>query len=154
MAIRFASEGIDGFNDMGLNPRVLFVSSRSPFLAPFGFALLPAIRMSKPDMEELRQGTRGVETRRGRWLRESLVVPQVALALVLMMQVAFIGRVTWRLHYMDRGFDSEQVLTFRMNLTEAGIPTERPHSASIRPRSSVSGRCPAWSVPPPPIAFR
>ena len=34
------------------------------------------------------------------------------------------------------------------------IPTERPRSASMRPRSSVSGRCPAWPVLPPPIAFR
>ena len=141
--IRFASEGIDGFSDMGLNGRVLAVSLALTLLAPLGFALLPAIRMSSPDMEELRQGTRGAETRRGRWLRESLVVPQVALALVLMMQVAFIGRVTWRLHNMDRGFDSEQVLTFRMNLTEAAYPdgaaTQRFYTSALERIRSVPG---------------
>ena len=56
-------------------------------LAPLGFALLPALRMSRPDMDELRQGNRGAETASGRRLRESLVVAQVALALILMTQV-------------------------------------------------------------------
>ncbi len=57
-------------------------------LAPLGFALLPALRMSRPDMDELRQGNRGAESTKGRRLRESLVVAQVALALILMTQVA------------------------------------------------------------------
>ena len=119
VAIRFASAGADGFRDMSLNGRVLAVSLVLSLLAPLGFALLPAVRVSKPDMEELRQGNRGLETRQGRWLRESLVVAQVALALILMTQVGLIGRTTWRLHYMDRGFDASQVLTLRMSLAEA-----------------------------------
>ncbi len=110
----------DDFSDMGLNFRVLTVCVAVALVAPLGFALLPALRMSRPDMEELRQGNRGLETPRGRRLRESLVVAQVALALILMIQVALIGRTTWRFHNMDRGFDAAQVLTLRMNLSEAG----------------------------------
>ncbi len=122
VAVRFASAGAEGFRDMSLNGHVLAVSAALTLLAPLGFALLPALRMSKPDMEELRQGNRGAETRIGRRLRESLVVAQVALALILMTQVALIGRTTWRLHYMDLGFESAQVLTLRMSLAEAGYP--------------------------------
>ena len=70
-------------------------------------------------MDELRQGNRGAESTKGRRLRESLVVAQVALALILMTQVGLIGRTTWRLHYLDKGFDPTQVLTLRMNLAEA-----------------------------------
>ena len=119
VAIRFAGTGIEGFSDMGLNGRVLGVALVLTLLAPLGFALLPALRMSKPDMDELRQGNRGAETARGRRLRESLVVAQIALALILMMQVGLIGRTSWRLHYMHKGFDPAQVLTLRMNLAEA-----------------------------------
>ena len=75
--------------------------------------------MSRPDMDELRQGNRGAESTKGRRLRESLVVAQVALALILMTQVGLIGRTTWRLHHLDKGFDPAQVLTLRMNLAEA-----------------------------------
>ena len=105
---------------MTLNSRVLGIGIAISVLAPLGFALLPALRMSRPDMDELRQGNRGAESTKGRRLRESLVVAQVALALVLMTQVGLIGRTTWKLHHLERGFDPTQVLTLRMSLAESG----------------------------------
>ena len=119
IAIRFASTNIDGFAEMGLNGRVLAASIALTCAAPLGFALLPALRMSRPDMDELRQGNRGAESTKGRRLRESLVVAQVALALILMTQVGLIGRTTWKLHHLEKGFDPAQVLTLRMNLAES-----------------------------------
>ncbi len=71
-------------------------------------------------MDELRQGNRGAESTKGRRLREALVVAQVALALILMTQVGLIGRTTWKLHHLDKGFDPAQLLTLRMNLAETG----------------------------------
>lgn len=117
-AIRYVSVNVDGFADMTLNGRIVMVGIALALVAPLGFALLPAWRMSRPDMEELRQGNRGAESTGGRWLRESLVVAQVALALILMTQVGLIGRTTWRLHYTDKGFDPARLLTLRMNLSE------------------------------------
>jgi putative ABC transport system permease protein len=118
IAIRYASANLDGFGEMGLNPRVLAMGVALTLIAPLGFALLPAVRLSRPDMDELRQGNRGAESTKGRRLRESLVVAQVALALILMTQVGLIGRTTWKLHHLDPGFDPAQVLTLRMNLAE------------------------------------
>jgi predicted permease len=118
VAIRFANPELDGFADMALNGRVLAVGIALTLAAPLGFALLPALRMSRPDMDELRQGNRGAESAKGRRLRESLVVAQVALALILMTQVGLIGRTTWKLHHLDKGFDPAQMLTLRMNLAE------------------------------------
>ncbi len=43
----------------------------------------------------------------------------MALALILMTQVGLIGRTTWKLHHLDKGFDPAQVLTLRMNLAES-----------------------------------
>jgi putative ABC transport system permease protein len=116
--LRVVSANIDGFGEMGLNVRVLAIGIAISVLAPLGFALLPALRMSRPDMDELRQGNRGAESATGRRLRESLVVAQVALTLILMTQVGLIGRSTWKLHHLDRGFDPAQLLTLRMNLAE------------------------------------
>ena len=103
---------------MDLNVRVLAIGVALTLAAPLGFALLPALRLSRPDMDELRQGNRGAESTKGRRLRESLLVLQVALALVLMTQVGLIGRTTWKLHHLDKGFDPAQVLTLRMTLAE------------------------------------
>jgi putative ABC transport system permease protein len=118
-AIRFASENSEGFAEIGLNGRVLAIGVALSLLAPLGFALLPAMRMSRPDMDELRQGTRGAETTRRRRLREALVVAQVALAVIMITQVGLIARTTWRLHHADKGFDPAQVLTLRMSLAES-----------------------------------
>lgn len=119
LAMRFVGGDMDGFSEMTLNGRVLAAAVALTLLAPFGFALLPALRMSRPDMDELRQGNRGAEATRSRRLRESLVVAQVALALILVTQVGLIGRTTWRFHNLEKGFDPAQVLTLRMDLPEA-----------------------------------
>jgi putative ABC transport system permease protein len=118
LVIRYVGGDLDGFSEMSLNVRVLSAAVALTVLAPFGFALVPALRLSKPDMDELRQGNRGAETSRGRRVRESLVIAQVALALMLMTQVGLIGRSTWKLHNLEKGFDPAQVLTLRMDLPE------------------------------------
>jgi hypothetical protein len=73
-----------------------------PFISRGWHLLALALRMSKPDMDELRQGNRGAETRRSRRLREALVAVQMAFAVALMTQVGLIGRTTWQLHYLDK----------------------------------------------------
>ena len=121
-AVRASSPNAQGFSEIALNGRVLGAGLAVTLIAPLGFALLPALRMSRPDMDELRQGARGAETPKSRRLRESLVVVQVALALVLMTQVGLIGRATWKIHHAERGFDPAQLLTLRMSLAESEYP--------------------------------
>lgn len=117
IAIRYASAN-SGFGEMDLNARVVAISIALTLFAPLGFALMPALRLSRPDMDELRQGNRGAESTKGRRVREGLVIAQVALALILMTHVGLIGRTTWKLHHLEKGFDPSGVLTLRMNLAE------------------------------------
>ncbi len=156
--LRFAGNAIDGFSDMTVNVRVLAAGIVLILLAPLGFALLPALRMSKPDMDELRQGNRGAESTGGRRLREGLVVAQIALALVLMTQVGLIGRTTWRLHYLERGFDADRLLTMRMNLAEASYG-EPPnvhdfYSRALERIQAVPGVVSAGTTTHVPVADR
>lgn len=119
MAIRLVGSDMIAFSQMTVNGRVLGAAVAVAFVAPFGFALLPAIRMSTPDIEELRQGTRGGDTGRGRRLREVLVSVQMALAMILMIQVGLLIGATWKIHNLEKGFDPAQVLTLRIDLSSA-----------------------------------
>ena len=157
-AVRFFSAQTEGFADMALNGRVVAFSIALTLLAPLGFALLPAWRMSRPDMDELRQGNRGAESTKGRRLRESLVVAQVALAIVLMTQVGLIGRAVWRIHHLEKGFDPAQVLTLRMNLAESDyrdLPSVHDfYARAIERIQAVPGVTSAGTINALPIADR
>lgn len=118
LTMRRVGIGTEGFADVQLNARVLAMGVLVALATPLGFALLPAWRLSKVRIEELRIGSRGTENPRARRLREALVVLQVAFVLVLVTQVGLIARTTWRLHGLEKGLDPEQVLTLRIELPE------------------------------------
>ncbi len=80
------------------------------------FGVVPALRASRGDLVgRLKEG--GGSTRRGRRVlgldtRGALVGAQVALALVLLVGAALLGRSTQRLLDVDLGFDAPDLLTF------------------------------------------
>jgi putative ABC transport system permease protein len=158
IALRYVSANVDGFAEMTLNGRVLAIAIAISILAPLGFALLPALRMSRTDMDELRQGNRGAESAKGRRLRESLVVAQMALALVLMTQVGLIGRTTWKMHHLERGFDASQILTLRMNVTGSeysdGAAAHEFYSRVLERIHAVPGVVSAGTITALPISDR
>ena len=141
--LRLAGANLDGFAEMTLNGRVVAIGIALSVLAPLGFALMPALRLSRPDMDELRQGNRGAESTRGRRLRESLVVAQVALALILMTQVGLIGRTTWKLHHLERGFDADRPADAANEPRRVGVIATPPQrTISTRERSIGFGAFP------------
>jgi predicted permease len=80
------------------------------------FGVVPALRASRGDLVgRLKEG--GGSTRRGRRVlgldtRGALVGAQVALALVLLVGAALLGRSTQRLLDVDLGFHAPELLTF------------------------------------------
>ncbi len=130
VGLLIASWGIDGirwlagpdFAQSGLNGRVVLVGAVTSFVVPFAFALFPALRSSRPDPIHLGEGARLVGAGFGRRARGILVGVQVALAMVVMIQVVLVGRTAWNLRTAEYGFDPAQVMTFRMELPEAKYP--------------------------------
>ena len=80
------------------------------------FGLVPALKTSRPDIvSELKEGGRSAETSgpRATRLRSTLVVVEIALALVLLVGAGLMMRSFLELRRLDPGFDPRGVLTFR-----------------------------------------
>jgi putative ABC transport system permease protein len=82
------------------------------------FGLVPALQASKSGLNELlKEGSRGsTGGARRASLRRSLVVTEVALALMLLIGAGLMLRSFQRLQAFDPGFRADNVLTVRMNL--------------------------------------
>jgi putative ABC transport system permease protein len=85
------------------------------------FGLLPAFQASNPQLvDALKEGGRtGAGGAKGQRMRNSLVVAEVALALVLLIGAGLMMRSFMYLQRTDIGMDPSRTLTFRVGLPEA-----------------------------------
>ena len=88
------------------------------------FGLAPAWTVSRSSLEGvMRQGARGPsEARRGRRLRNSLIVAEVALALMLLVAAGLMLTSFRRLLEQEPGFRPQQVLTLKVSLPTSRYP--------------------------------
>jgi putative ABC transport system permease protein len=92
------------------------------------FGLMPALRASRPDLQQvLRDGGRSQTGFRGR-LRSVLVLAEVALALVLLIGAGLLVRSFSALLAVDPGFEPKGVLTVRIELPESKYPDDQTRS--------------------------
>ena len=118
----------ESFGAVAVNARVVLAAVVMAFLASLGFALLPAIRWSKVSVSALNQGSAGAgEHRSAQRLRHSLVAVQMAIAVVLLVQVGAFARTAWTFLTLEKGFDDTHLLTFSLELT----PAQYADAASI-----------------------
>jgi putative ABC transport system permease protein len=90
------------------------------------FGLLPALQASHPHLvDALKEGGRtGSGGAKGQRVRNSLVVAEVALALVLLIGAGLMMRSFMNLQKTDLGMDPSSTLTFRVGLPEAQFPAK------------------------------
>ncbi|MEY2556830.1 MAG: hypothetical protein QOE34_255 [Verrucomicrobiota bacterium] len=88
------------------------------------FGLLPALQASRPHLvDALKEGGRtGAGGTKGQRMRNSLVVAEVALALVLLLGAGLMMRSFLKLQKTEIGMDPSNTLTFRVGLPEAQFP--------------------------------
>ena len=113
------------FNEVTINARAFGLGVLISFIAPFVFGLLPAFRSSAPTAQELRDGQTQASGARGVWIRQGLVVGQVALAFLLAIEIALLVRTAWSLNNIEKGFDANNVLTLRVDLPAAKYAESR-----------------------------
>jgi putative ABC transport system permease protein len=115
-------------HEIGLNPRVLLYTVAITVFTGIIFGLVPALQSSKPNMiDTLKEGGRSGTAGKGARLRKSLVVGEVALALVLLVSSALLVKGFVRIRLADLGFDRSDVLSMQIMLTEH----EYPDSSSV-----------------------
>jgi putative ABC transport system permease protein len=88
------------------------------------FGLVPALQSSSPQLvDALKEGGRtGAGGTKGQRMRNSLVVAEVALALVLLIGAGLMIRSFMYLQKTDIGMDPSRTLTFRVGLPDAQFP--------------------------------
>jgi putative ABC transport system permease protein len=83
-------------------------------LTSFLFGIIPALRLSKVDLNEsLKEGVRTAGARNR--LRPALVVAEVALAMVVLVGGGLMIKSFWRLAHVDPGYEPEGVLTAQID---------------------------------------
>jgi putative ABC transport system permease protein len=109
--------------DIGLDPRVFLYSLFVSLCTGVLFGLAPALQVTRTDVtESLKDGTRGTHSRR-RGLREVLVVAQISVALLLLTGAGLLITSFYRLINVDPGFDTENIISARIDLPRARYST-------------------------------
>jgi putative ABC transport system permease protein len=104
--------------ESGLNLQVLVFTAFVAVLTSVLFGLVPALQAAKPELAaSLKEGGRsGTETlARGR-LRSTLIVTEMALAMVLLVGAGLLLRSFLGLGRVDPGFAKDHVITFGLDL--------------------------------------
>ena len=105
-------------NEIALDLPVLAFSLVVSVMAGVAFGVAPAWYASRNDLlAGLQENSRTVsDTPSGRRLRNSLVVAEMALALVLLTGAGLLLNSFWRLVRLNPGIDTTNVVSFMMNL--------------------------------------
>ncbi len=142
-------------NDIHIDLTVFFFTIALSLLTGIGFGLVPALRMSSPRLEEELRDESGIGGgRRRRRTLSTLIVGEVALALVLLVGAGLMVRSFVALNSVDPGFDPHGVVGARIRLTPARYPTpeSRAHFfdqllANLRSRPGVTDATVARTLP-------
>jgi putative ABC transport system permease protein len=103
--------GLPTLTSAGLDGRVVTYALLVSLATGIGFGIVPAFRLSKSQLHDtLKSSTRGTTSGASR-LRDSLVVAEVALTVILMSGALLFGRSLLRLLAVDPGFRVEHVVT-------------------------------------------
>ena len=88
------------------------------------FGLFPAFQASQLELNEVlkNSNSHGTTPRRSNRIRQTLVVGQIALALILLTGAGLVVKSFWRLQAVDSGMKSEHLLTAGLSLSFADYP--------------------------------
>ncbi len=111
-----------------IDGRVLGVAATLTLLTGFVFGLLPALRGSRPNLETTLRGGE-VSAGRGSYGRVpgSLVIVEVAFAVILLVGAALMTRTLANLSAIDPGFDPDGLVVMHVALPSDRYPTLAAH---------------------------
>ena len=123
--LKASPDAIPRAQEIGLDNRVFLFTFGISILTGLIFGLIPAWHASKVDVHEtLKDAGRGNSGSR-QWLRSSLVVTEVAAALVLLVGAGLLIRSFYRLHQVNPGFSYERLWSANITLPEKKYSEEQ-----------------------------
>jgi predicted permease len=119
VALQHLPSGLPRASEVGMDWKVLLFTAGIVLLCGILFGLVPALRISKPNLQEtLKEGSRGAGGGKQR-AQGAFVVAEMAMALVLLIAAGLMIRSLNALWSVNPGFDSHNVLAFGVSLPTA-----------------------------------
>jgi predicted permease len=120
--LRLVPYQVPRLDEAALSGPVLAFAVAAALLSAALFGILPAFHATRLNLNDtLKDGSRG-SSGRGR-TRSALVVAEVGLTIVLLVGATLLVRSLMRLQSVPAGFDTKNLLTFRVPLVAARYPT-------------------------------
>jgi len=120
---------------IGVDSRALFFALVVSVLTGVVFGLAPVWQATRVNVSDaLKEGGRGEAGAAKRRLRSALVVIEMALALLLLTGAGLLINSFWRLRNVQPGFNTDNLLTMRIELPEARyrqIPTQTQYRRAL-----------------------
>ncbi len=121
------------FQNVQIDIRVLGYTLLASVLVGVLFSLIPAFKISKPDLQScLREGSRTTIGGAGRLVLSSLVVVEIALAVVLLVGAGLMVKSFQRLNQVEVGFARENRLVLHISLSPAKYPESAQKTAFVQ----------------------
>jgi putative ABC transport system permease protein len=132
--VKLIPEDVPRLAEINFDRRVFSFTLLISMVTGFLFGLAPALQASKIELTEaMKEGGRGTGAGAGRArLRGSLVVAEIAVALVVLIGAGLLLQTFRKLQQVDLGFDTSHVLTAWVQLPDARYPKPEQAAAFYR----------------------
>ncbi len=127
-------------DEIALGPAALLIAAAVSLASAILFGLAPALRIGRGDLYGAMQqaGTSPRASASGQRTRRTLVVAQLALALILLSGAGLMANSLIRLLHIDLGFDRSNITTIETQLPYREY--DRPHRADFQRRLAAEVR--------------
>jgi putative ABC transport system permease protein len=114
--VALSPDNLPRLHEISLDGRVLLFTAALSVLTGLVFGLAPALQASKPDLQQtLKEG--GLGATRGRhWLRNLLVVGEVAVAMMLLIGAGLMLNSFLQLQHVNPVISTDKLLSIELNL--------------------------------------
>ncbi|HEX2452753.1 MAG TPA: ABC transporter permease [Vicinamibacterales bacterium] len=138
-----APPGVPRLDQTSLDFRVLGFTLAIAVASAIIFGLAPALRAARTDVQAVLKAGRGASSGSVRdWLRTTLIVTELALALLLLVGAGLLVRSSLALQRVNVGFDLEGVFSARLSLPTAEYADRERAGLTFKRLAEAAGAVP------------
>jgi len=128
LLLRLVPDRLPRVSDIAVDGRVFLFAALTAAVAGLLVGLGPALQSARSDVSEhLKTSGKGVHGGMRAKVRNTLVVAQVAIALVLLAGAGLLVRSLWNLQSVQTGMSMNELLTLRVWLPQPNEPSSGPY---------------------------